>query len=293
MARPPLITHVSGYGSCVYARGLSAYFATSDAAWSDDRSHAELVSHLSRQRLGHGFIEAFTDLGKNEQARGWWKIEMWRRLRMDAGALGSTRDDIERHDAIDAVSRFTRTGWCEFITERACARFGRPIALSFRSIKDLFDAIWGLSSDLVLAPIQSVSKLLMCFFRCMVLPGSNAVDAAHLNTWMKCLHGINKAVHTDLQSKGYEDIGAWIGRLMLHKIETITSTVNVPQAIILALQDHDGVYGMPVDQMQRAWERDPLKNPDTRLAMLCMLRDTNISSPEELARAARNPWRML
>ena len=292
LAHPPLVIHMSGYGSAVYAGGLTRHASTSESAWVDDRSHAQIIDQLSQQRLGHGLIDACTDLGAIEQARGWWKIDVWRRMGKDPLQYGITSDDVARHDALSAESRFTRAGWRDYITERTCARFGRPVSLSFRSVKELFQAIWGLSGAVVLGPIQSVCKLLMCFCRCVLLPGSNTADAAQLNTWMMHLHNANNVLHRDLEAKGYEDLGAWIGRLMLHKIEVTTSTINVPQAVMLALHDNVGVFSMPADKMLSEWRKEPLKNPDTRLAMLCMLRDVSIGAPEDLRRVARNQWNM-
>ena len=294
MVNPPRGMYVPGSGCVLYGPAFGSH-ANADVAWQDTQTCFTLVDEIGQQRLGRGFLLEYTRYGAAAQARGGWKANLCRRLDIVTADAGLSPEATAQMDAIYGVSRFTRSGWRSYITERAHRSLGQTVWLNPCSALDLCSVVMGITS-LVAGPLQAIAvNVLFFFLKRVLLDFPSLITAERINTCVVALQGMNTAFSHIFNRMGQESMGVAIGRLMLHRIDPSNGGASVSlaaHAVSLALENAEALFEHDKVGIEALARRQPLANPDARLAMLCMLPDITNKTRDGLRDAARSRWGM-
>jgi len=277
-----LTLNIPQQGTYINVRQLSNEQGHSlDQLLEDTHTLRQTVNATAAERWGHGFIESYTEWGKDLHEANLGAFHLARRL-----ALSINESSAAAREAVMSESAmFTTTGWSqwigEYLAQRAQSSKGsestekdRQLRLSqlWDALKRLFRVVpLELWAAMLGTPIPGLDRLVKGLSETLSWLLLNTDLEADITNWhmrrMQCVALMAKRYEPEL---GGISIQGMLSQVLLGKVEAHLGPMLVPYAVLLAANLDFSGRG-DADDLRRWLDADVWQNVDARLLMLTKL----------------------
>ncbi len=245
-------------------------------------SNPELAPKIAviaiHEKLGHGFLAAYSTLGEVKTRLGLDRIELAHRfgLREAEDPVSSLR--TEQHSLIFNASQFLEEGWATWLETFmgvVLFKFGDHPNHSFKAIKAAINSI----PEYVPQRKEIVDKLLASM---LTIFGEYRVSPEDLLTATLTLEAMGGAFQDELGQPLRYAIGE---RMMVQAAQNL-GPLCVPYAALIAANVTFDLASLGLSDLKHLLTSDPRLNPNARLAAISRLQLTERNNVRELASRA-------
>lgn len=252
-----------------------------DQLLEDTHTLRQTVHAVAAERWGHGFIEVYTEWGKDLHEADLGAFHLARRLALSVNESATAA----REAVMSESAMFTTTGWSQWIGEylaqrvRLSQRFepaekDRQLRLSqlWDALKRLFRVIpLELWAAMLGTPIPGLDRLVRGVKETLSWLLLNTDLEADITNWhMRRMQRVALAAKRYEAELGGISIQSMLSQALLGKVEAHLGSMLVPYAVLLAA-NLDFSRREDADDLRQWLDADVWQNVDARLLMLTKL----------------------
>ncbi len=262
-----------------HGTGLSPKEARRDPAIA--RAIKKTVVH---EKLGHGFLDVYSALGKAESSLGATAIKVAGQFGMHVADDPLTAVRSKQYHTLSNSSWFLQEGWATWLE----SFYDANIIGSGRNPKHSVDSLIRAIADIPASTKEDVvfkQQLGTCVV--MILTAEEINPFAFLQA-INFLHEVDSKNDKYFSSRLGQPLRYALGELIMAKIALNLGTQCVPYAALISSNISIDPEKISLSDLAYLLQSDPMLNPDTRLVMLSCLRIEEKDSVKLLVDLAEN-----
>lgn len=260
-----------------YTRQMSAR-----EAYQDPEVLRNILQTVAHEKLGHGFIFAYSALGQVATRLGLSQIETARRFGLHQADDPSARLREEQSNLVFSVSQFLQEGWATWIESYLDAQFTPNAVRPRYTIQKVCDA-----AEKLPANFPNRADLISALFNTLgILFSSNAVPLSQLLNAFRSLHILGQILDEFFGSILGQPLCYIIGELLFNQAEMNLGETCLPYATLIAANVTFDPATIGLSDLNMLLTGDPALNPDVRLAALSRMQLTQRNNLSEFVQKA-------
>lgn len=260
--------------------GCGAGLSAQDALESPP-VRAHILATAVHEKLGHGFLSAYSALGQVKTSLGLARAELARQfgLRPSDDPLSSLRRDQDQ--LVFTVSQLLEEGWATWIETYLGSALLNLGAHPRHSFEDIVEAVRRLPDSL--PDHETIRNNLLWALSVLFGPEAQSLQDLHQAVMVVGMLGMQLDDHFSrfLHQPLRYAVGEWL--LML--AEAQHGAACVPYTVLIAANVHFDFERISLSDLAQLLGRDPRLHPDARLAALCR---TGLQNPGDVAELAHH-----
>ena len=266
------------------------------AALQDAATFPRIFSTVCHEKLGHGFISAFTAMGREKTQLGLWRHELAERFSLRTADSPQGMLLLKKHALIHHTSILTEEGWATWIAQamvRLAASNGllaeRRASGASRADAYTLEALGELLTDLQAHTEGEARRVADAFVKALqvLLIDDEVADASAIFWAVRTVRTMAGALDDLFSAKFGQPTAYVLGYLMLQRLERRIGWENVPYAVMIAGNVVYDLETTALTDLESALASDPGLNVDVRLALLGRLALGKGEGHRALAQQAR------
>jgi hypothetical protein len=264
-----------------YGRDISPRLAL-----EDPKLLRRILSVAAHEKLGHGFLAAYTSLGQTKEALGRSLNEVAERFGIAPAQSAASRLRRDQAGLLGFVSQLQEEGWATWLEtylSRAVLGFGSHPR---HSLSALSKAIEHLPVKL-----QNRKEVQEYFYAALeVLFGEETYPDQVILEAVKAIQVLGSQLDDHFSQELGQPLRYALGELLFMLAEANQGEVCAPYTAVIAGSVDPDPEQVSLADLRELVSRDARLNPDARLAMLCRLQLQQENNVNELARQAESTW---
>ena len=259
-----------------YGAGLSPR-----AALEVPAVYARVLGTAAHEKLGHGFVTAFSALGEERRRLYLWRFDLARKFGRQPA--DNPRAVLLRDKAalIHTSSQFTEEGWATWIERYFVEQLddvGSGQGYTLGRLLMALDAAGASVGEEAAGVRQALGTLL----------GDEPANVSEVHAAALALQAAGEEVN-DLVARGLGQPLPYVaGYLLLRRLEERLGAFCLPYAVLIAANLEYNLEEISAPELAHVIRSEPRMNVDSRLAQLGLLRLDRPGDLAALARAARD-----
>jgi hypothetical protein len=268
----------------VYGRNIAPKEAFQDSALI-----SQILITAVHEKLGHGFLAAYSALGEVKTSLGLMNIELASRfgLRTSDDPLSSLRR--RQHNLIFSVSIFLEEGWATWIETYLGQSMPEASKHPKYELQQVMEALKKLSVDNSEGGNNSINDELQAVLQgaLTILFLDPDVNIAQIHAAVMVLQDINQNFQMEIMSLLGQPLIYAVGSLLMSQAEANMGAACVPYAALIAANVKFNFEEISLTDLTTLLLSDPSLYPDVRLAVLSRIKLEQHGSIKELAQRAQ------
>jgi len=249
------------------------------AALQNPATFPRIFGTVCHEKLGHGFISAFTAMGQEKTRLGLWRYELAQRFSLRTADSPQSSLLLRKHSLIHQTSVLTEEGWATWVTKALVglaaangllspeARDASPAeGYTLGALGALLQTLQEESPAEAREHVEAFSAALQILLLEMDRDHDEMVFSA-----VRIVHALAPAFDAAFGKTFGQPTIYVVGYLLLRRLATQLGERNVPYAIMIAGNVTYELETTSVADLEGLLASDPRLNVDARLALLSRL----------------------
>lgn len=248
------------------------------AALAEPDIYRRVLGTAAHEKLGHGFITAFSALGAEKRQLNLWRFDLARRFGLQPADTPSAVLLREKQALVHASSQLTEEGWATWIEHAMVAQLAGSAPPY--SPADLWSALGPPEASLApeLGVLRQAAALVL---------GDEPVDSGALHAAVLVLQSASPAANDLVARQLGQPLPYVVGFLLLQKAGEQLGALCLPYLVLIAANLTYNLDQLSVPELAHILGSEFRMNVDSRLAHLARLRLAQPGDIAGLAQAAR------
>jgi hypothetical protein len=245
-------------------------------------TNRRIMKTAIHEKLGHGFLRAYSQLGEVKTRLGVNLIEVASRFGLHTSEDPIASLDRERAGLLSIVSQLLEEGWATWVETYLDVKIHADGSHPRHRLLQVLASVENLPPDL--PERMEIHAALMGAL--LALFGEDESSFPDLNQAVMVIQVLSGQLDDYLSPALGQPLRYAVGELLFTQAENNLGSGCVPYAALIAANVQLNPPGLSLGDLRELVAKDPRLNPDARLAALSRLRLTRASSVNELAQRA-------
>lgn len=229
---------------------------------TDPRTAPLIWSTVAHEKLGHGFVVAFSALGEEKKALGLHLVETAQRFGLQNADTPAGHLLLHKHNWVHLASNYLEEGWATWIERMMLSVWHNQ---PYRPKYTLQQVTQGLQDALDADSREALLGMLHLLLLEPQPAPQHVLQAMHA---LQCATSMLDEPFGQLFGQPAPYV---VGALLMDKVAARLGTLAVPYVVLLAANVKFDLAQLSITDLQHIVATNPRLNPDARLALLAAL----------------------
>jgi len=244
------------------------------------------IATAVHEKLGHGFLSVFSELGRARVSLGLYQQDIARRFGMHRAEdpLAALRQ--KQYNILFQFSTLVEEGWATWLETYMMRQFYNYGQHPRYTLQEVIQAVSSLPADM--PDSKEIQEAVL--YALDLIFGEETQDAYKLLKAVYIIENIEPILDTYSSSPLRQPLRYVIGELIFAQVELNCGPLCAPYAALIASCISIQPDQISMTDLRELMQTDPRLNPDARLAMVSKLKLSQPNNVAELAQKARSIW---